>query len=63
MVWLIRTSGLIRTTFWRFPSYELAKHPCIVTKIMHKGVGVIWTMEIDRKLSGGQKVESKMEFV
>ena len=28
MVGLIRTSGLIRTTFWRFPSYELAQHPC-----------------------------------
>ena len=22
--------GLIRTTFWRFLSYELARHPCIV---------------------------------
>ena len=35
----------------------------IVTKTMYKGVGVIWTMEIDRKLSGGQKVEGKMELV
>ena len=23
--------GLIRTTFWQFPSYTLAKHPCILT--------------------------------
>ena len=22
--------GLIRTTFWQFPSYELAQHPCII---------------------------------
>ena len=29
MVGLIRTIGLIRTTFWRFPSSELAQHPCM----------------------------------
>ena len=29
MVGLIRTGGLTRTTFWQFPSYELAKHPCM----------------------------------
>ena len=29
MVRLIRTSWLIRTVFCRFPSYELAEHPCI----------------------------------
>ena len=32
MVRLIRTSWLIRTVFCRFPSYELAEHPCILTK-------------------------------
>ena len=41
MVGLIRTSGLIRTTFWQFLSYELAQHPCTKTfwkekKLLHK---------------------------
>ena len=30
MVRLTRTSWLIRTVFCRFPSYELAEHPCKV---------------------------------
>ena len=34
MVGLIRTSELIRTTFWQFPSYELAQHPCSIEFLM-----------------------------
>ena len=25
---------LIRTTFWEFPSYELAQHPCICSLLI-----------------------------
>ena len=31
---------LIRTTFWQFPSYKLAKHPCILTFALLKTIKI-----------------------
>ena len=43
--------GLIRTTFWRFLSYELAQHPCklVINKMINHIKKVIKEMQVQEK--------------